>query len=184
MQLVALFRLGFPTAPGLQSLNLATYSNSQAHSTKGTPSSDKSQTLTACKSTVSGSISLPSRGSFHHSLTVLSSIGSCHVFSLGRWASLFQAGLHVSRPTQVPYPHRHVHFAYGAFTLFGGPSQYPSAINMFSDCARSFMPPPICTYNQRATTAQTFNIACFWANPRSFATTKGISTLISFPLGT
>ena len=34
----ALFRLGFPTAPGLLSLNLAAYGNSQAHSTKGTPS--------------------------------------------------------------------------------------------------------------------------------------------------
>ena len=149
----ALLRLGFPTAPGLQSLNLAAYSNSQAHSTKGTPSPNLSRALTACKSTVSGSISLPFRGSFHHSLTVLSSIGSCHVFSLGRWASLFQAGLHVSRPTQVPYPHRHVHFAYGTFTLFGGSSQYPSAINMFSYCARTLMHLPVCTYNQYTTTA-------------------------------
>ena len=33
----ALFRLGFPPAPGLLSLNLAAYGNSQAHSTKGTP---------------------------------------------------------------------------------------------------------------------------------------------------
>ena len=36
MQLFALFRLGFPPAPGLLSLNLAAYRNSQAHSTKGT----------------------------------------------------------------------------------------------------------------------------------------------------
>ena len=46
------------------------------------------------------------------------------------------------------------------------------------------MPPQVRTYNQHVTTAQTFNITCFWAIPRSFATTKGISTLISFPLGT
>ena len=38
MQLFALFRLGFPPAPELLFLNLATYGNSQAHSTKGTPS--------------------------------------------------------------------------------------------------------------------------------------------------
>ena len=38
MPLYALFRLGFPPAPGLLSLNLATCGNSQAHSTKGTPS--------------------------------------------------------------------------------------------------------------------------------------------------
>ena len=74
MPLYALFRLGFPPAPGLLSLNLATCGNSQAHSTKGTPS--PSRALTACRSTVSGSLSLPSRGPFHLSLTVLCAIGS------------------------------------------------------------------------------------------------------------
>ena len=43
--------------------------NSQAHSSKGTLSPQKAPT--ACKHTVSGTISLPSRGTFHHSLTVL-----------------------------------------------------------------------------------------------------------------
>ena len=38
MPLYAHFGLGFPTAPGLLSLNLATHGDSQAHSTKGTPS--------------------------------------------------------------------------------------------------------------------------------------------------
>ena len=60
----ALFRLGFPTAPGLQSLNLAPYRNSQAHSTKGTRSPSRRWAPTACKSMVSGSISLPSPGFF------------------------------------------------------------------------------------------------------------------------
>ena len=64
MPLYALFRLGFPPAPGLLSLNLATCGNSQAHSTKGTPS--PSRALTACRSTVSGSLSLPS----HYALSV------------------------------------------------------------------------------------------------------------------
>ena len=50
----------------LQHLNLAYYGNSQAHSTKGTPSSARRPTPTTCRSTVSGSISLPSRGAFHH----------------------------------------------------------------------------------------------------------------------
>ena len=98
----ALFRLGFPVAPGLLSLNLATYGNSQAHSTKGTPSPESPPALTACKSTVSGSLSLPSRGSFHLSLTVLCAIGSCRVFSLGGWSPLFPTGFHVSRRTRVP----------------------------------------------------------------------------------
>src|SRR4029453_4540666 len=64
----ALFRLAFATAapPGLTSPHAT---NSQAHSSKGTPSPRKA--LTDCRRTVSGTISLPSRGTFHHSLTVL-----------------------------------------------------------------------------------------------------------------
>ena len=99
MQLYALFRLGFPSAPRLLSLNLAAYHNSQAHSTKGTPSPFRAST--ACGSMVSGSLSLPSRGSFHLSLTVLCAIGSCRVFSLGGWSPQIPTGFHVSRRTQV-----------------------------------------------------------------------------------
>ena len=121
MPLFALFRLGFPPAPGLLSLNLATYGNSQAHSTKGTPSPLRA--LTACKSTVSGSLSLPSRGSFHLSLTVLCAIGSCRVFCLGGWSPLLPAGFLVSRRTQDRIPCSSPAFAYGAFTLSGQPSQ-------------------------------------------------------------
>src|SRR5215813_10821048 len=64
----ALFRLAFATAPphGLTSPHAT---NSQAHSSKGTPS--PSRAPTDCKRTVSGTISLPSRGTFHLSLTVL-----------------------------------------------------------------------------------------------------------------
>ena len=56
----------------------------------------------ACRHKVSGSISLPSRGSFHLSLTVLFSIGHWVVFRLGGWAPRLQTGLHVSGPTLVP----------------------------------------------------------------------------------
>ena len=56
---------------------------------------------TACRSTVSGSLSLPSRGPFHLSLTVLCAIGSCRVSSLGGWSPLLPPGFHVSRRTQV-----------------------------------------------------------------------------------
>ena len=64
------FRSGYPSR-----VNLATHGNSLAHSSKGTLSRliDKSMNdaLTVCKPTVSGTISLPSRGAFHLSLTVL-----------------------------------------------------------------------------------------------------------------
>ena len=51
-------------------LNLAAHRNSLAHSTKGTPSQHK-VAPTARGRTVSGTVSLPSRGAFHLSLTVL-----------------------------------------------------------------------------------------------------------------
>ena len=53
----------------------------------------------ACKHKVSGSLSLPSRGSFHLSLTVLYAIGHQVVFRLGGWAPRLQIGFHVSGTT-------------------------------------------------------------------------------------
>src|SRR4029453_8525190 len=69
----ALFGLAFATAspPGLTSPRTA---NSQAHSSKGTqsrPITRIGDAPTACRRAVSGTISLPSRGTFHLSLTVL-----------------------------------------------------------------------------------------------------------------
>ena len=72
----ALFRLAFATASP-HGLTSRRNTNSQAHSSKGTPSPQQqprkrgSVALTDCKHTVSGTISLPSRGTFHLSLTVL-----------------------------------------------------------------------------------------------------------------
>src|ERR1044072_2909803 len=64
----ALFRLAFATATP-HGLTSPRSTNSQAHSSKGTPSPLKAPT--DCRHTVSGTISLPSRGTFHLSLTVL-----------------------------------------------------------------------------------------------------------------
>ena len=66
-------------------LNLASHRNSPARSTKST-TSHAYGALSACKLTVSDSISLPSRGSFHLSLTVLFAIGHMVVFSLMGWS--------------------------------------------------------------------------------------------------
>ena len=54
----------------------------------------------ACKLTVSCSISLPFRGSFHLSLAVLCTIGHAGVFSLTRWSSWIHTGFHVPRATR------------------------------------------------------------------------------------
>ena len=70
----ALLRLGFPSAPHFLVLNLASIRNSPDRSTKSTRSTTFSCS-TACKHRVSGSLSLPSRGPFHLSFTVLCAIG-------------------------------------------------------------------------------------------------------------
>jgi hypothetical protein len=57
---------------------------------------------TACKRMVSGTISLPLRGTFHLSLTVLVRYRSPLVFSLAGWSPRIRSGFHVSGSTQVP----------------------------------------------------------------------------------
>ena len=64
----------FPSGSGLPVLNLASKRNSPDRSTKSTRSHIYSAS-TACRHRVSGSLSLPSRGPFHLSFTVLCAIG-------------------------------------------------------------------------------------------------------------
>ena len=81
-----------------------------------------SRSSTACKLTISCSISLPSRGSFHLSLTVLVHYRWPRVFSLGGWSPQIPTRFHVSRGTQ-----RHTKsqclFAYRTVTFFGSSFQ-------------------------------------------------------------
>src|SRR5437879_12062003 len=100
----ALFGLAFATATphGLTSQHTA---NSQAHSSKGTQSRDTPEGMsdapTACRHTVSGTISLRSRGTFHHSLTVLSAIGHQGIFRLSGWSRQIHTGFLGPRATWV-----------------------------------------------------------------------------------
>ena len=72
---------------------------------------------TACKHRVSGSFSLPSRGSFHLSFTVLCAIGHRGVFRLGGWSLRLPTRFLVSRGTLDP-ARLQSDFVYGIFTLF------------------------------------------------------------------
>jgi hypothetical protein len=130
----ALFRLAFATAtpPGLTSRHVP---DSQAHSSKGTPSPhDKSRALTDCRHTVSGTLSLPSRGTFHHSLTVLiryRSLGSIQAYRVVPADSQ-----QISRArcySGTLHSREHV-FTYGALTHYGRPSQATSINTFFSHC--------------------------------------------------
>ena len=91
----------FPSGSGPSVLNLASQRNSLDRSTKSTRSCIYS-TSTVCKHRVSGSLSLPSRGPFHLSFTVLCSIGHWVVFSLTGWSPLLPTRFHVSRSTLDP----------------------------------------------------------------------------------
>ena len=149
----ALFGLGFPPAPGLLSLNLAMQRNSQAHSTKGTPSPRSRKALTACRSTVSVSVSLPSRGSFHLSLTVLSAIGSCKYLALGDGPPGFRQG------SSCPAVLKSAHAQGLAFRLRGSHPLWPafpcrSATQAFSsNCAGPGKRPDSASYNPSGATA-------------------------------
>ena len=114
-QLSALFRLGFPTAPHFL-LNLAGRSNSPVHSSIGTPSHVYSAP-TACRHTVSGSLSFPSRGSFHLSLTVLCAIGPYQCFALEGGPPSFPQGF--SCPVVLWILLHAFVYAYEALTLSG-----------------------------------------------------------------
>ena len=102
-------------------LNLAIYNNSLDRSTKSTISHSYGA-LSACKHMVSGSISLPSRGSFHLSLTVLISIGHQVVFSLTGWSPLIHTRFLVSRTT-LESANLNSSFIYRTFTFYGMLSQ-------------------------------------------------------------
>src|ERR687891_2045046 len=115
---IALFRLGFPTATAL-ALTSPRIANSPAHSSKGTPSQERVPAPTVCKRTVSGAISLPSRGTFHLSLTVLvhyRSLGSSQPYEVGLADShgIPRAPCYLGTPSGGRSA-----FAYRAITFYG-----------------------------------------------------------------
>ena len=81
--------------------------------------------MSACKHTVSGSLSLPSRGSFHLSLTVLFAIGHMVVFSLMGWSPHVPSEFLVFRRTRCIWALNP--FAYKPVTFFGIAFQQSSA---------------------------------------------------------
>ena len=87
----AQLKLGFPAAPGLKPLALPAHAARRTVLQKVRGHTFNSAS-TACRHSVSGSLSLPSRGAFHLSFTVLCSIGHWVVFSLTGWSPLIHTG--------------------------------------------------------------------------------------------
>ena len=103
---LAFFRLGFPLAPTLYRM-LTCYVDALAGSFYKRHAISPWQLLlqwplTACEYVVSGSLSSPSRGAFHLSLTVLVLYRSHLLFSLGGWSPLLPTGFLVPCGTQDP----------------------------------------------------------------------------------
>ena len=110
------FAFATTTPHGLTSRHAA---DSQAHSSKGTPSHTRGA-LTDCKHTVSGTISLPSRGTFHHSLTVLIHYRSSS--SIQAYQVVLADSHKVSRAPCYSGIHTRTadtHYTYGTITLSG-----------------------------------------------------------------
>jgi hypothetical protein len=173
------FKTRFRYGSGCNCLNLATESNSPAHTPRGTPSGLAGFPAIALRLLVGTRFQVlfhsPHRGSFHLSLTVLVHYRSPRVFSLGGWSPLLPPGFHVSRGTQAQQPGSLLLFAYGAFTLSGAPFQDASA----KEKIYNFLEPPqrllLLAYNPHGATAAAFSTPWVWALPLSLATTRGIS---------
>ena len=120
--LVALFRLGFPTPTHQRCLSLQNiitrWSIMQKVRCQAFISEDMHSPPTACRFIISGSISLPSRGSFQLSLTVLVHFRSDWVFRLSPWSGQIPARFPVPGSTwdssRVLW-----NFAYLALTVYG-----------------------------------------------------------------
>ena len=96
---------------------------------------------TACKHRVSGSLSLPSRGSFHLSITVLIAIGHQVVFRLGGWSLRLPARFPVSRGTLDPA----LNFPLSLTGLSPSLAGFPNAI-LLASCPFSCSPQPRITF--------------------------------------
>ena len=96
MELIALFRLAFATAPELQFLNLAPHIKSPDHSSIGTPSPRRIEATTFCKLTVSDL--------FHSPLGVLFTFPSRYWYAIGDQGYLALEGGPPNFPQGFPCP--------------------------------------------------------------------------------
>ena len=114
--------------------------------------------MSACKHKVSGTISLPSRGSFHLSLTVLYAIGHWVVFRLGGWSPRLPTGFLVSRGTLDPATFTSISTTWLSHSLTGLPRPFVyRCLPMLPSATPSIL------------------LHSVWPLPISLATTFGIS---------
>jgi len=108
----------------------------------------------------------------------LCTIGRRGVFSLGSWSTQIPTGFHVSRGTREYCKGVTKPFAYGAFTLYGGSFQKPSARLVISNSPIRPQPNPATSLNPDRATLAGYHTRSVWARPRSLAPLRayGFST--------
>ena len=156
MQLPALFRLAFASAPSLKLLT-SLHNATRRSVLQKVQGRALNRAPFACKHRVSGSLSLPSRGSFHLSLTVLYAIGHQPSLGLGGGPPGFPQDFSCLAvlwycPLTLNFPYRTVTFFGPAFLRCSG---------------RSW-----CSLRQPATPS--VRRQAVWPDPSSLATTEGI----------
>ena len=165
-------------------LNLAARRDSQAHSTKGTPSRNLRSAPAACGRTVSGTVSLPSRGAFHLSLTVLVRYRSSE--SIQPWRAVPPASRRIPRVRRYSGPASRggLLFAYGAFTLSRRPSHAVPLSSPFVTAPRAPKPRAVRSHDPRVAAPSGCNAyaGLGWVRFRSPLLAQ--SRLISPPRGT
>jgi hypothetical protein len=135
--------------------------------------------LTDCKRTVSGTISLPSRGTFHLSLTVLvryRSPGSIQAYRVVPTDSQ-----QISRARCYLGIHNDSCnvFVYGTLTLYDRPFQTTSTNTTISHCRPIRQNRQCKPHNPPYATPAGYHTHKVWPHPLSLATTHGITIVFS-----
>ena len=127
------------------------------------------------------SVSLPSRGAFHLSLSVLCAIGHVWYLVLDHGRPCFKRDFSCPALLRISSQRDWV-FVYKAFTFCGSLFQHDSANSIFCNSAEAqqcFLDGPATPFQQRLLPYT----GMVWTGPCSLTTTWGISS-ISFPPGT
>src|SRR6202000_2612506 len=173
----ALFRLAFATATPHR-LTSPHATNSQAHSSKGTPSPPTPKghkALTDCRRTVSGTISLPSRGTFHHSLTVLVRYRSPESIQPYQVVLADSQQILGVRCYSGALQRRHWIFVYRTLTVYGWLSHTIQLTQHFITPPESVSLPPKSPTTPRTQRLTAITRTRFRLDPLSLATTHGIT---------
>src|SRR5215467_11385608 len=135
--------------------------------------------LTDCRQTVSGTISLPSRGTFHHSLTVLvryRSRGSIQPYQVVLADSQQISGVRCYSGTHTKRP---MAFAYRTITVYGAASQRLQLTTDFLTLPPVVSPVMVCPTTPTTQPLTGITRHRFRLHPLSLATTHGI-TIVFF----